>query len=98
MVEIIVTAIIFVTAAVGILATTSTLRPQGRESVRRLEAAYLAKKIIEEQRSLVDAATWDSGALIPGTYTNTIDGYTVDWTITDVPVLNVRRLDMTVSW
>ena len=78
MIEIIASSIILTLTAYGILATISMLRPQSSDSDAKLKAAYEAKQFIESLRSEV----WNYA---PGTYTNTVDGYAISWTITDDP-------------
>ena len=57
--EIIVTAVVFVVSAAGILTTIASIRPKGGDSVRRLEAMYFAKQQIEMIRGQVDARMWE---------------------------------------
>lgn len=101
MAEVLVTAVIFVLAAVGIFATISMLRPHGMESKERLEAAYIGKSVIEELRGYVDARVWDNAdsPLAPGTtHTEDIGNYVVSWDVSpDDPELGVRYLTMNVS-
>lgn len=102
-VEVIVTSVIFILAAAGILTTISMLRPQGEESARKLQAAYIGKGIIDDLRSQIDARTWnDSGGnFAVGTpYTiNSIDGvYNVTYFFEDVPGLGLRKLTMNVDF
>ena len=100
--EIIVTSVIFVLAAAGIMSTLAMLRPQGGGSRQKIVAAYLGKGILDDLRQDVDAATWNNpnSRLAPGTHNlGQINGYTVSYTITQLPAPeNGRRLDMTVSW
>ncbi len=100
MAEVLVTAVIFVLAAVGIFATISMLRPQGMESKERLEAAYVGKSVIEELRGYVDERVWDdeTSPLAPGMHNSEIGNYVVDWHVSDDdPELGVRYLTMNVS-
>ena len=99
MAEVLVTAVIFVLAAVGIFATISMLRPQGMESKERLEAAYAGKSVIEQLRGYVDARAWDDPAspLAPGKVrTNQIGNYIVNWYLSEDTDLGVRYLTMNV--
>lgn len=104
MVEVIVTAIIFTIAAAGILTTVSMLKPHSAQSVRRLEAAYVGKSIIDELREQVDADTWNSAGvsdLETGVlFSDTIGIYNVIWWLEDVPGSNggVRQLFMNVTY
>lgn len=83
--EVIVTAVIFMLAAFGILTTVSMLRPHTLETSREVEAAYHAKNMMDYLRGQVDAATWDTGPLATGVvHSNTIGDYTINWELTDV--------------
>lgn len=100
LVEVIVTAMIFLLAAFGIFASISMLRPQGQDVARRLEAAYIGRSILEELRGEVDARTWNStGSLIyPGQYSRPVGDYTVFWTISEVPNLGIREVTMNIFY
>jgi type II secretory pathway pseudopilin PulG len=100
-VEIIITAVIFILAAVGIMTTISAIRPQGGDSSRKLEALYAGKNVIEELRDYIDANTWDDAAsnLATGvTRTRTVGDFTVNYILTDEPGLNIRKLTMNVTY
>lgn len=103
-VEVIVTSIIFVIAVAGILTTMSMLRPAGEESAKKLEAAYIAKQELERLRGQIDASTWDNASFnyLPGTYSKVVVGdtgnYTVNWIVSNVPNLNLRQVNMTVTF
>jgi len=97
-VEIVVTTIVFVIAAAGILSTMIMFRPQGKEASLKIEAAYIGRGIIDDLRQQVNAEDWNSpgSSLEPGDYTVTIGDYTVDYTIgagTDL-----RRLTMNITF
>ena len=97
-IEVIITAIIFTFAAVGIFTALSSLRPHGADSARRLEAAYVGKQVVEELRSQVDARTWsDANSLLsPGPHSRTVGHYTINYYISDVPGLELREMQMNV--
>ena len=79
-------AVIFVVAAAGILATVSFLRPQGADSAKRLQAAYMGKRIIDRLRSEVAADTWISGNFVSGVAHVWTEGdYTINYILEDVP-------------
>ena len=100
-VEIVVTSIIFVVAAAGIMSTVSMPKPQTRESSKKVEAAYIGKGIIDEIRQEVSAAeggVFFGSKLNVGTHSvGTTEGYTVNYTVTE-PIQNVRKIDMTITW
>jgi len=97
-VEVTMTAIIFIIAAAGILTTIATLQPQSIGSQKRLEAAYTAKSILDELHDDVDATTWDSGDLSVGTHTRTVGNYVISYDVSDVPGLDVRQVQMTITY
>lgn len=97
-VEVIVTAVVFVIAVAGILSTVAMFRPQGKEASQKIEAAYVGKGIIDDLRQQVNAEDWDTGNLIAGTYSTTVGIYTVNYTITDEPSLGLRHLAMNITY
>lgn len=106
--EVIVTAVIFTLAAFGIMTTLSMLRPHNLEVSREVEAAYLAKNMMDYLRGEVDATEWavNTGPLATGvTHSNTIGDYTLNWTLDEVnpsaypdPDLAPRKLTMNVYY
>jgi len=84
--EVIVTSVIFVIAAAGILSSVSMLRPQRQGSPRKLEAVYYGKGVIDELRTSVDAATWNTGPLRTGVdFIRANGNFTANYSLTDVP-------------
>ena len=101
MTEVIITAVIFTMAATGVFTALSSFRIQGTESSHRLEAAYVGRSVIENLRSAVSAQTWDdpNSPVAPGVvHTQTIGSFEVQYLLTDVPGLGVRRLTMNVTY
>ncbi len=105
--EVIVTSIVFVIAAYGILTSIAMLRPHGSESYREVQAAYHAKNVMDYLRDQINAATWESntGLLATGTrHTRTIGNYTINWYLTTVDPttypqgLGPRKLQMNVYY
>ena len=97
-VEVVVTAIIFILAAFGIFTTISMLRPQGDDSAKRLEAAYVGKAAFDQLRSYVHAGIWDNalGPMWPGIVHNlAIGDYNVTYYLTDMPD-GTRSIDLNV--
>jgi type II secretory pathway pseudopilin PulG len=107
-VEVVVTSIIFIIATAGILSTVSMLQPHSTESSKKIEAAYLAKGILDEWRTAVLAtpgsppgSNWGPPLDQPaGTYPLPPFGdYAISYTIEDDnPIPNVRKVTMTVTW
>lgn len=104
-VEVTVTAIIFMVAAAGIFSSISSLRPEGKGSADKLEAAYQGRQFLDEMRQNLSSTTW-TGQLAVGTYgptpiTNPTTGrtYTFTYTVSAVPGINdVRKVDLTVDY
>lgn len=105
--EVIVTAVIFMLAAFGIMTTVSMLRPHTLEVSREIEASYYAKNMMDYLRGQVDATAWEAntGPLATGiTRSNAIGDYTINWSLTEVnpadyPAgLAPRKLSMNVYY
>ena len=98
-VEVIVTSVIFVLAAAGILTTVAMFKPHEQEASQKIEAAYIGKGIIDDLRKAVDATDWnDAGSdLAVGTYSTTVGIYTIDYEVTE-PNPSVRHLAMNITW
>src|SRR3990172_3710705 len=60
LIEVIITSVIFVIATFGIISTVSMLKPKESDSSKKLEAAYVAKGVLDELRGSVDAASWNT--------------------------------------
>lgn len=98
-VEVIVTSVVFVIAAAGIMTAVSLFKPQEKTSSRKMEAAYIGKGIIDDLRRQVSAEDWWTGGsnLDAGTYSTTVNVYTVVYTIT-TPSPSYRHLTMNITW
>ncbi|MDP8211686.1 MAG: hypothetical protein P9X22_00145 [Candidatus Zapsychrus exili] len=99
--EVIVSSIVFLIAAFGILSTISQLRPQGTGSAKKLEAAYIGKEVIDDIRGQVDARIWDDpGNLLAvgTTHTEIIREFNVTWWLEDVPDMGARKLEMIIEY
>lgn len=99
-VEIIVTSVVFIIAAGGIMSTVAMFRPQGKEASLKIEAAYIGKGIIDDLRQQINAEDWYDplGALGCGVMPSyTIGIYTIDYTITE-PIPGVRKLIMNITF
>ena len=85
--EVIVTAVIFMLAAFGIMTTVSMLRPHTLEVSREVEASYHAKNMMDYLRGQVDSTEWgaNTGPLGTGVaHSSTIGDYTVSWYLDEV--------------
>ena len=99
MIEIVITTVIFLTAALGILTAITMFQSPSNESARRLKSSYIARRMIDELRSNVDERLWKNkeSGLLPGEiYTRSVGNYIVNWYLLDVPDLSVRQLLMNV--
>ena len=99
-IEVVVTAIIFVLAVFGILATTSVMQPQVKDSSKRLLAAYEAKKFLNNLRSGIDQTTWDLAGsdYTLGAHSKTIGVYTINYTVSAVAGTDVRKINLTITY
>lgn len=98
MVEVIVTAIIFSMTFMGVYIAMSTSHPKGTVSAKKLSAAYTAKGFLEELRQEVRADTWGSGNLAVGTYSQIVNGYQINYVVSDVAGLPLRQVDLTITY
>lgn len=105
--EVIVTAVIFMLAAFGIMTTVSMLRPHNLEVSREIAASYHAKNMMDYLRGQVDATAWgaNTGPLATGVAHSSIVGdYTINWSLAEVnpaaypPGLAPRKLSMNISY
>lgn len=100
-IEVVITAIIFVVAAFGIYTSISMFRPQAKETETRLYVAYVAKTLLTDLLTNVDANSWydTNGLLTPDILRSDIFGtYTVNYFLEDVPGEPVRKLTMNISY
>jgi hypothetical protein len=109
-VEIIITAVIFVFSAFGILTAMSYLKPQSAKSSKKLEAAYVGRQVLDELRGSVSAENWwTGGSLDPAgsPYTSTIGVHDISYTVSDFPTgctsgpngdCSARKVIMTLTY
>lgn len=91
--EVVVTSVIFAIAAISIFSTISMLKTAQQSTVDpnstgRLAAAYVGERVLKDLHGQLDPQLWrdNTGDLQTGVmHTNTIGGYTVNWSLTDVP-------------
>ena len=99
--EVIVSSIIFMTAAVGFFTSVSMMRPQSNDSTKKLAALYAGRSVAEELRGEVYGNLWNhsSSNLRPGVlHTRSVGIYTINYILTDDPNLSMRRLDMNIYY
>lgn len=59
------------------------------------DSQQLAESLLEELK----AADYNDAVVAAGTHTMTVDGRTLDYTVTDnAPVPGTKRIDLTVTW
>jgi len=104
MVEIVVAAMVFALSIAGLLAAVSSLNRPAVESFEEVQAAYVAKQVLEDLKLHIDARTWneETSKLKPGeTFTETITRHGIDftasWIVTE-DAAGGRWVDVTVSW
>lgn len=105
MVEVIVATLIFAMATAGILATLSALSRPAAESVEDVQAAFIAKEIIENLRSQITADSWKdpSGAFANGSHQQTITRgertYFIVYNVTDDAAgTGAKEVIVNVAW
>jgi hypothetical protein len=60
--EVIVTSVVFLIAAAGIMTSISMVQPQSLNSFKRLEAAHIGKTIIDELYANMTVAKWGNSS------------------------------------
>lgn len=104
MTEIIVATVIFTLGIAGLFTTISSLRQPAIESTQEVTAAFIGKRILEDLRGEVNAASWDSGKLATGTHTMSpinVDGrsYNATYTVLNDPAgTNARQVTLNIIW
>ncbi len=103
-VEVAVTTVVFVLATAGILSTMSMLKPHGKISEKKIEAAYVGKGILDEIRKEVGVTAGGDlfgPNLALGAHGPTVIGdYTVNYTVAEDPPGNpdLLKVTMTITW
>ena len=110
--EVVVAALIFAIATAGVLATATSMRKPAVESSEDVTAAFLAKRILDDLRSQLDAVTWNQTGGPFDTTTGTppgnhlLNSITVGTTIykpsyiveVDPDGTQGRKIDLRVDW
>ena len=104
MVEVLVAAVVFVTAAAGIFATVAQTQVGVKVSDARSRATLCGKEVLDGLSKEVADSTWDTGAMaiggpyaVAGSYPNCIAGYTPTYSVAAVAD-GTRQVTVTVSW
>lgn len=105
MVEVVVSSIFFILVAFGVFTCISMIRPQGSDSAKKLEAAYIGQSVLEQLRTSIDASTWHlgtsplrTGEVMTQTIVGTYGTYTVNYELTAVGGSDARHLLMNVIY
>ncbi len=100
MMEVLVASFVFLIAVFGIVSSISLLNPHSSDAAKRLQAAYLAKNLLEELRGIITPTSWsDSGSdLAAGSHSTTVGDYTVQWTVASAANDTVRQITIQVSY
>jgi len=98
-VEVVIAAVIFTIATVGLFSAISMTRPQATSSADDIEGLFRARQKIDELSALVSADQWGntSSPLSPGTYNATYGRVYLEWTITANPNTGGRDISMTIN-
>jgi hypothetical protein len=105
--EVIVSSIIFMTAAIGFFSSVSMLTPTATDSAKKLRALHAAKSVVDDLRAEVYGNLWThaSSPLRPNVvHQRTVGVYSINYILTDVPnitnggVSMLRRMDMNVLY
>jgi len=105
LIEVIMAAVIFSIAAVGLFSTFSVQRESSDRSERRLQAAYCGRQVLEELRAKIDQRNWDSGYLQEGVHPPLLsytlappcDAYLVNYTVANVAT-GGRKVTLNITW
>ncbi len=99
MMEVLVASFVFLVAVFGIVSSISLLSPHSSDSAKRLQAAYLAKNLLEELRGIVTPTAWSNAGsdLAVGVHTTTVGGYTIQWTVTSLANDTLRGITIVVT-
>lgn len=104
MTEVVIATLIFSLAMAGVFASISNLRQPAIESTQEVTAAFIGKRVLEDLRKDVSAATWNSGNLAIGTY-GPIEAakvgnqtYFYNYIVTSDPGTNARQVTLNVYW
>jgi len=99
--EVIVSSIIFMIAAVGFFSSVSMLRPQATDSTKKLLALHTAKQVVDDLRAQVYGNMWTNAGspLRPGVlHQRTIGAYTINYILTDVPGMPLRQMVLNIQY
>jgi len=102
MIEVIVAAVIFATAAAGVMATVSITSTPAVNNEARLKGASFGKKVLDTLSKAVKSGMDTSGALTVGPHVYGADpdgdfpGYTANYVVSIVG--GQRKVDITVAW
>lgn len=106
LIEVTIGALIFSISAAGLFSVFRAQRFATEQTENRLEAAYVARQVLEDLRTKVDPQTWNTGALTLGAHTlppipssNPLVTYNVTYNVTEPEAgVDIRRVDLTVTW
>mgnify|MGYP001560205604 CR=1 FL=1 len=100
MMEILGASFVFLIAVFGVVSSISLLTPHSSSAAKRLQAAYLAKDILDELRGQITSTSWaDAGSdLAVGTHERTVGDFTVTWTVADVAGGAARQITVEVTY
>ena len=83
---------------IGLLSTAQMV-PLAMAGVTQAGLRSRSVQFAQERLDDLKSSDFDSAALIAGTYQETVDNITIEWTITDdEPLAGTKRIDLTASW
>jgi prepilin-type N-terminal cleavage/methylation domain-containing protein len=83
---------------IGLLAIAQLI-PLGMAGITEARVRTIAVQAAQQRMDELKTSSFSSAVLTAGNYTETVDQYTIVWTITDDdPVPGSKRVDMTATW
>lgn len=100
MMEVLVASFVFFIAVFGVVSSISLLSPHSANASKRLQAAYLAKNLIDGLRGSLTPTSWDDagGDLAIGSHTRTAGDFTLNWTVTAEASGTLRKIVVQVTY
>ena len=90
--------IAMVVMAIGLMGAAQMI-PLAMAGVTQAGMRTRSVQIAQERLDDLVSKDYDASVLNAGTYSETVDNTTLDWTIADdSPVPGTKRIDLTVSW
>lgn len=105
LIEVLISAVLFSIAALGMFSTLSMMRVSSDVSDRRLAAAYFGRQCLEQLRAKVDQRYFNgtdfTNELSLGSHSCPADPngvYTATYTVTEDATTKARKVTLSVTW